>query len=315
MFLSRDDDGLNICHSSPLVLENDSPAIVMNVISPSLPVLALFGSVRRSMRGWATGIMTFTFTMSCFAEQWIFPHQGFLYHSITDGKQPGLFVYEKSKGEGTSGFLPAKRIGDAMPGLTVAFADGKIRLVSPGCEHTLDPQKGLMHKQRIQLPTAPPAPNIWTLADYNGDGHNDVIVFSQSATDTKARIFYGRADGGYASPFVLQADGKEFDSTGIRSPHFANMDEDDDLDLICLNAAGRLIYYENRNTNSEPLYAAGEMLGNSTLESALPFDWDDDAQLDFLVVTNDNKIGWMKHVSSATGKPPSFLPVVFFDES
>jgi len=287
----------------------------MNVIFPPLPVLALLGSTQRSRHGWAAAIMAFTLNISCFAEQWIFPHQGSLYHSITEGKQPGLFVHEKSKGEGTSGFLPAQRIGDAMPGLTVAFADGKIHLVSPGCEHTLDPQKGLLLKHRILLPTAPPSPCLWTLADYNGDGRSDVIVFSQSADDAKARVFYGRADGSYSSPFVLQADGKEFDSSGLRSPHFANMDEDDDLDLICLNAAGLLIYYENRNTNSEPLYAAGEMLGNSTLESALPFDWDGDSLLDLLVVTRNQKIGWMKHGASKTGKLPTFSPIVFFDPS
>lgn len=249
-----------------------------------------------------------------FADTVVFPHQGSLYHSITDGKQPGLFVYETSKQKGPSAYLPPKRVGDAVQGLLVAVSDGKMRFVSPGCEHTLDAEKGLVQKRKIQLPVSPPAPCLWTLTDYNGDGHTDVIVFSQTTADAKARIFCGRADGTYATPFVLQADGKDFDSSGIRSPHFVNFDDDDDLDFIHLDAKGRMIYYENSNTNSEPLYAAGRVLHGGTekivIDAVCPFDWNADGHTDLIIMTRDGSIGYQPHRGLYQNGLPMFSPLV-----
>jgi hypothetical protein len=252
-----------------------------------------------------------------FAETVVFSHEGSVYHSITDGKEPGLFVYEKSKQRETSLFLAPKRLGDAVQGLMVAISDGKMRFVSPGCEHTLDAEKGFVQKRKIQLPVSPPAPCLWTLADYNGDGHSDVVVFSLVATDAKARIFYGRADGSFAMPFVLQAGGKDFDSAGIRSPHFVNLDEDDDLDFLHLDAKGRLIYYENSNTNSEPLYSAGRILATGDLQDDIfmriaamtPFDANHDGDMDLLTVTQNGTIVCLIQSGQYTDGYPTFLPL------
>ncbi len=271
--------------------------------------------VRHIMRGWVTrSIIALLAVTPGFADSVVFLHEGSLYHSITDGKQPGLFVYGKSKPKGTSDFLPPKRIGDAVQGLMVAVSDGKMRFASPGCEHTLDVEKGIVQKRKIQLPLSPPAPCLWTLADYNGDGHTDVIVFSQTTADAKARISYGRADGTYAPPFVLQADGKDFDSSGIRSPHFVNLDDDDDLDLIHLDAQGGMIYYENSNTNSEPLYAVGRVLPGGTektvIDAVCPFDWNADGHTDLIIMTRDGAIGYLPHRGLYQNGLPIFSALV-----
>lgn len=274
--------------------------------------------VRHIMRGWVARIIIALLAVTPgFADSVVFSHQGSLYHSITDGKQPGLFVYETSKQKGTSAYLPPKRIGDAVQGLLVGASEGKMRFVSPGCEHTLDAEKGLVQKRKIQLPLSPPAPCLWTLADYNGDGHTDVIVFSQTTADAKARIFYGRADGTYATPFVLQADGKDFDSSGIHSPQFVNLDDDDDLDFIHLDAMGRVIYYENRNTNSEPLYAKGRPLATGGLEddnfmffaAMTSFDANDDGDMDLLTVTGKGAIVCLIQSGQNTDGAPVFFPL------
>jgi hypothetical protein len=184
-------------------------------------------------------------------------------------------------------------------------------LLSPGLEYHEWAKHGLARKKAFVLPQAAVENTIWTLAEYNGDGHTDVIVFSQTAADAKARIFYGRADGSHADAFVLRADGKDFDSSGIRSPHFVNLDDDDDLDLICLDAGGRIIYYENSNTNSEPLYAAGRILVADALRSMTPFDWDRDSLPDLMVETKEGKIGWMKQSARAKEGPPVFTQPAF----
>lgn len=208
-------------------------------------------------------------------------------------------------------FLTPLAKGKNVPLLTPGNVHGPWRLLSPGFEYLDWFQHGLTRKKALVLPQAAVDNVIWSPADYNGDGHCDVIVFSLIATDGKARIFYGRADGSFAMPFVLQADGKDLDSTGIRSPHFVNLDDDDDLDLIHLDAKGRMIYYENSNTNSEPLYAAGQPLGSDALRMIVPFDWDGDALTDLIVETREGKIGWMKQSATDGKGPPVFTkPVV-----
>jgi hypothetical protein len=91
-----------------------------------------------------------------------------------------------------------------------------------------------------------------------------------------------------------------------------NLDDDDDLDFLHLNAEGRLIYYENRNTNSEPLYAAGRVLGSDVLRAIVPTDWDGDSLVDLIVVTQAGKIGWRKQVAARSDRAPGFSEVVDF---
>lgn len=250
-------------------------------------------------------------TVFCSADTAIFPHQGALYVSRSDGKESGLYAYQSSK-QGTPAQLsPPRRIGAAIEHLLPSFPEGKLRLLSPGGMHDIDPQKGLGEKRPLPLPARCPASSLWSLADYNGDGRSDVIVFSLMAEDAKARIFYGRADGTHAESFVFQIDGKDFDASHVRSPHFVNMDDDDDLDFLHLNAVGRLIYYENRNTNSEPLYAAGRMLGSDVLQAIVPSDWDGDSLVDLIVVTQSGEIGWMKQVAVRNDRAPGFSGISF----
>ena len=275
--------------------------------------------VRHLIRGWAAGsIIALLAVTPGFAETVVFPHEGSVYFSISDGKQPGLFVCEPSKPKGPAHFLPPRRIGDTVKNLMASFPEGKMRLVSPRWEHGFHLQTGLAEKQAVQLPAPLPASSLWALADYNGDGQSDAIVFSLSADDAKAQIFYGRADGSYAAPFVFQIEGKDFDATGLRSPHFVNLDDDDDLDFIHLDALGRLIYYENSNTNSEPLYGAGRILAcradKETLLAAMdavsPFDWNADGHTDLIIVTRDGAIGCLPHSGAGKDGVPIFLPMV-----
>jgi hypothetical protein len=214
-------------------------------------------------------------------------------------------------------FGEAKKLGKNAAFVHPSRDRNAWRLISPGIEYTDWQKNGLARKKEIVLPQAVNDQSIWTLADYNGDGHTDVIVFSQNTADAKARIFYGRADGTYATPFVLQVDGKDFDATGISSPHFVNMDEDDDLDLICLNARGHMIYYENSNTNSEPLYAKGRPVATGGLDDDLivsiaamtPFDANDDGDMDLLTVTGKGAIVCLIQSGQLTNGDPVFFPL------
>ena len=268
---------------------------------------------------WVAGsIIALLAITQSFADSAVFPHERSLYLSISDGKESGLFVCEPVNQKGPNLFLPPRRIGDTVKNLMASFPEGKMRLISPGWEYGFHPQTGLAEKQAIKLPAPLPASSLWSLADYNGDGQPDVIVFSLGADDAKARIFYGRADGTYAAPFVFQIEGKDFDATGLRSPHFVNLDDDDDLDFIHLDAQGLLIYYENRNTNSEPLYGAGRVLACradkekslAAIEAVSPFDWNADGHADLIIVTRDGAIGCLPHSEVGNDGVPIFLPMI-----
>lgn len=266
-----------------------------------------------SIRSWKImGWIVWLAAHSGAADTVIFAQNGSLYVSRSDGNEPGLYVHERAQSGRPMCFLPSRRIGDTVKHLLPSFPEGKLRLTSPGYTYGLDPQKGLVAKKSLPLPPKEITPSLWSWADYNGDGRNDVIAFSLVKEDAKARIFYGRADGDHAAPFVFQVDGKDFDTTNVGSPHFVNLDDDDDLDFIHLDAGGRLIYYENRNTNSEPLYAAGRMLGSEVMQAIVPIDRDGDALVDLIVVTREGKIGWKKQEAARGGVMPAFSKVCFF---
>ena len=246
------------------------------------------------------------------ADTVIFPREGSLYVSRSDGKEPGLHVLEAAQPGQPPQFSATRRIGDAVKHLLPSFPGGKLRLASPGWTYEIDQQKGLKKIKPLLLPMEKIDTALWSLADYNGDGRCDVIVFSRVAEDAKARIFYGRADESHAAAFVFQVDGKDFDATGVHSPHFVNLDDDDDLDFFHLDAEGRLIYYENRNTNSEPLYAAGRRLRSELMQAIVPTDWDGDSLIDLILVTQGGEIGWMKQKARHSGQMPAFSEVSFF---
>jgi hypothetical protein len=80
-----------------------------------------------------------------------------------------------------------------------------------------------------------------------------------------------------------------------------------------LNAEGRLIYYENRNTNSEPLYAAGLAVDGTektVINAVCPFDWNADGHTDLIIVTRDGAIGYLPHRGSYQNGLPMFSPLV-----
>lgn len=262
--------------------------------------MAVFSLAFHAIIAGGLGLMTF---FPAKAETVIFSHQGSIYRSGVVANESGLFCYEALRSSEGGAFLPGRRVGDAWKGVMPAFCEGKLRWVAAGGEYDFDPQRGLGKKRALTLPVDVAEGSIWTMTDYNGDGRGDVVVFSRGSSAGQARIFYGRSDGSFAEPFVFQVDGKDFDTESVRSPFFVNLDDDDDLDFLHLNAKGQVVYYENRNTNSEPLYGAGRILSfEGEKEAAVtgllalcPTDRNADGRMDWLVVRSDGAIGVLLH--------------------
>lgn len=237
-----------------------------------------------------------------------------LFGTLSSHADADVFLWVNEGSQQQAKFREAKSLGKNAAFAHPSRDHNAWRLISPGIEYIDWQKNGLTRKKELVLPQVAQNESIWTLADYNGDGHTDMIVFSLTAPDAKARIFYGRADGSYAEPFVFQVDGKDFDAAGVRSPHFVNLDDDDDLDFLHLNTEGGLIYYENRNTNSEPLYAAGRVLLGGTekivIDAVCPFDWNADGHKDLIIMTRDGAISYLPHRGLYQNGLPMFSPLV-----
>lgn len=255
-----------------------------------------------------------------------------------EGKdENGLFFWENISGDPAkikqSTFRASRRLSDTIPHLMPSYVEGKMRLLAPGWEVTEYGRKGLLQKKPFALMIGGVREQQqWCYADFNGDGHQDLIVgeaYGEEAQKShvlrgsSVQVCYGRADGSYAEPFMVLADGKSILMTELPSPNFANFDTDDDLDLLCTSVAGTFIYYENSNTNSEPLYAKGKPLLDpqgkevkmaSEKIVAIAFDWDRDGDQDLIVGDAEGRVAWVEHTGTLREHVPIFLQPVFFTQ-
>lgn len=254
--------------------------------------------------------------------------------SRDDSPNAGLEFWENTGKDKQPMFRAARRLGDSMPHLMPSYVEGKMRVLSPGWEFSECGMKGLQQKKALpEIKGMAHGPQQWRYADFNGDGQQDLIVgvaFDEAAQrmqvlrGSSIQICYGRADGAFAEPFMLLADGKAIIMTKLPSPNFANFDADDDLDLLCAGHDGSFIYYENSNTNSEPLYAVGRPLRDAegkeiSMRSKhivpIAFDWDRDGDLDLIVGDAEGRVAWVEHTGTFREHVPIFLPPVYFHQS
>ncbi len=259
---------------------------------------------------------------------------GDLLVSVSEGKDPGLYLWEHAGAEKKNLFRAPRRLGDAVIHVMPSYVEGKLRVLAPGVEFLRCDSRGLMDKKLLPaIAGLTQGPQQWSYADFNGDGHQDLIVsraFDEAALRLQGRIgsaiqvFCGRADGTFAKLFSVMVEGKPIFTTQLPRPNFANFDVDDDLDLLCVSADGGFIYYENSNTNSEPLYAAGKPLHDvqgkeiSTRSKHIvptAFDWDRDGDLDLIVGDAEGRVAWVEHTGTYREHMPIFLQPVYFQQS
>ncbi len=275
--------------------------------------------------------------------------------SCPDKPSNGVYLFENTTGDTAKNKLPvfakARRLSDTVPYVMPSYVDGKMHVLSPGCEYMDFCKTGTKEKQILPIaanyfktmkPSSRIRHNQWRYADYNGDGREDLIVAIEDWSDYgwdnawdanghwvngplrgSIHVFFGRSDKTYSEPFELLADGKPLETFGCPSPSFAHFDEDDDLDLICGSFLDGFTYYENSNTNSEPLYAAGKKIvdpqGHEVkmdLQMIVPiaFDWDKDSDTDLIVGDEDGRVAFVENTGKIANHVPVFLQPVYFQQ-
>ena len=137
-------------------------------------------------------------------------------------------------------------------------------------------------------------------------------------------VFRHLADGAYAEPFLLQADGQTLDTFGCPTPNLEDFDRDGDLDLLCGEFLDGFTYFRNIGTRTEPRFAAGQRLHDRSgaevrmdLEMIVPiaFDWDKDGDLDLVVGDEDGRVAFVENTGKFDDRRvPTFSPPRYFQQ-
>jgi hypothetical protein len=157
------------------------------------------------------------------------------------------------------------------------------------------------------------------VADWNGDGKKDLLVGYQSAW--KIKFFANQ--GSDAEPVFaqsapnLQADGADIVHTGSGcgspAPWVCDYDNDGAQDLLVGTSDGKVFFYRNTSTSTQPLLAAGRALsaGGWPLQTgigsrATPYvhDWNEDGLPDLLSGTGGGNV--LLYLNTNTLRSPAY---------
>lgn len=259
----------------------------------------------------------------------------------TDKPSNGMYYFEN---EGKNLFAPGKRIAEGKKKLTVSYLNGKAVAITPGIVY-YDFQNQLFNnpvKIKYKQDFYNGRANQWKIADYDGDGVNDLYMgasdwreygwddaYDKNGTWTNGplhgRVYWVKNNGTSLSPKYGQtrqiyANNKPIDMYGWPSPNLVDWDEDGDLDLICGEFLDKITFFENTGTRTNPVYAEGKFLqinGKTLhLELEMPevvvFDWDKDKDYDLIVGKEDGRVVFIENTGKDKhGKPVLAEPVYF----
>lgn len=216
----------------------------------------------------------------------------------------GVYFFENSNGDTANNklpvFKPGRRISKGLQNVQVSYVTGGARVLSPGMEYTDFLKMGLEKGRKLALPANihpnKVRANMWRYADFDGDGHLDLIVGVGDWTDygwdnaytpegqwtngpLRGFVYIARNTGTtaqpvYDKPVKIMAGGKPVETFGWPSPNCADFDGDGDLDLLCGEFLDGFTYFENIGTRTAPEYAPGRRLTlGADVKNARPSAW------------------------------------------
>jgi len=136
------------------------------------------------------------------------------------------------------------------------------------------------------------------LTDWNGDGKKDLLVGCEAGTISLFLNVNSDEQPDFGPPSYVQAGGKTLVAEGgLSSPKHVDWDGDGVRDLLVGCSAGKVFFYKNQGTDTNPNLAAGEPL--TTGEEVVDIgedscidvvDWNNNGAFDLLV---GGRSGWM----------------------
>ncbi len=124
-------------------------------------------------------------------------------------------------------------------------------------------------------------PQSVAVADMNDDNLMDIIIGGSGPL----QILYNSVEGNYTASAISTSSSFDYISA-------AEMDNDGDLDIICLEGSN-LILFKNQNGSWQKNTIAGSITGDLLLA-----DMDSDGNLDIVTKNAGRKLGWLKNNGS-----------------
>jgi len=259
----------------------------------------------------------------------------------------GIYFFENTGGNVKFPvFKPAVRLGQAVRNMQVSFVGGKPWVLIPRCAYpdfrasVLKKPKHLHYRETFYTGRS----NHWRLADYDGDGVNDLVIgasdwreygwdnaFNPKGEWTRGPIhgeLYVVRNAGsndqpkYEEATKIEACGDPIDVFGMPSPNLADWDGDGDLDIVCGEFLDKLTYFENIGSRTKPAYDEGRFLRHDDhvlrmdLQMILPaaIDWDKDGDVDLVVGQEDGRVALIENTGKLVNGMPDFLLPRFFQQ-
>jgi len=202
----------------------------------------------------------------------------------------GVYFFENVTGDTAKNkmpvFKPGRRISKGLQNVQVSYVGGKPVVLTPGHAHPDFLKTGLDQAVKLPLPANvhpnKVRANMWRMADYDGDGTQDLLIGVgdwtgygwDNAYDARGQwtnaplrgfVYFARGTGtvekpAYDPPVKIMAGDKLLETFGWPSPNCSDFDGDGDLDLLCGEFLDGFTYFENIGTRTAPKYATGRRL-------------------------------------------------------
>lgn len=263
--------------------------------------------------------------------------------STTDKPSNGLYFFEN---DGNNLFSPGIRIAEGKKNSAVSYPEGKPIVCTPGKiyrefqSQTYNKAKKIKYKQEFYSGRA----NQWKIADYDGDGVNDLFIGASDwreygwddAYNSKGEwtngplhgfVYWVKNTGSnevpkYGKAEQILVNNSPLDVYGRPSPNLVDWDKDGDMDIICGEFLDRISLFENIGTRTKPEYATGKFLqvnGETLhLELEMPevvvYDWDNDKDYDIIVGKEDGRVVYIENTGFDTNREPILAEPVYFKQ-
>jgi hypothetical protein len=269
--------------------------------------------------------------------------------ATADVPSNGLYFFENPGGDETFPvFKPGVWLDEAFHNLTISYTEKGPVVMSPNSRYPdiettflKEPETighaGVDFKGRTRA-------KQWKLADYDGDGQDDLIlalgVWADYGWDDawdeegnwkngplRGYVYVARNTGSneepvYGEPEQIMAGDGPVDTYGCPSPNFADFDGDGDLDLMAGEFMDRITWFENTGTRTEPKYAPGRFLTHEgkaihmdlQMLQVVALDWDKDGDVDLVVGQEDGRVALMEHTGEVQDHMPVFASPRFFQQ-